>query len=57
MPKFMIVCKSERKTWAHFCDDRTDAENYRMDAECGIGAYAEVYKRDEKNGMYRLLYA
>lgn len=61
MKKFMVVCKSEGKQWASFFDHQGEAEEYRMNAECGIGALAEVYEyKDESEnecGGYEFLYS
>lgn len=78
MPKYMVIFNwkgSEleefrdsmddyRETTASFYDSYIDASNAKMNAECGMGAYAEVYVREEiiEDGVscgneYRFLYA
>ena len=47
MEKYMVVTRIEGKSGARFFDDREKAEQYRMDCECGVGGYAEVYVREE----------
>lgn len=50
------------KTCAAFFDHVAEAEQFRMDCECGMGGYAEVYERQEPSvdndymGGYVLLY-
>lgn len=61
MKKFMVVCKSETKQWSSFFDSYEQASEYKMNAECGIGAYAEVYKYQDETegecGAYEFLYS
>lgn len=79
MPKYMVIfnwrgsdleefkdsIEDYRETTASFYEDYIAAANAKMDAECGLGAYAEVYIREEvtEDGescgfdAYRLLYA
>lgn len=38
---------------AIFTDDREKAEQVRMDCECGLGGYAEVYRRTGRKGNQR----
>ena len=77
MPKYMVIFNWEgsdleeykeyvedyQPTTAGFYETFADASNAKMDAECGMGAYAEVYVREEiiEDGEpmgkeYRLLY-
>ena len=77
MPKYMVIfnwkgsdledfkdsMEDYRETTASFYETYTDASNAKMNAECGMGAYAEVYVREEifEDGEsmgkeYRLLY-
>lgn len=45
MKKYMVVYSVEGHAGAAFFDDMTAAEQFRMDTECGMGGYAEVYER------------
>ena len=48
MAKYMVVVKTDDgETFANFFEEYIKAENYRMDCECGMGWYAEVYERVE----------
>lgn len=53
MKKYMIVIDGEDGTSAVFTDDAQKAEQTRMDAECGLGWRAQVYRwvtdEDDKN--------
>ena len=53
MPEYMIVIDGEDGTSAVFTDDAQKAEQIRMDYECGLGGYAQVYRwvtdADDKN--------
>lgn len=57
MPKYMVITKGDGEVWAAFFDSITEAEDYKMDGECGMGFYAEVYERDEELGEYQFLYS
>lgn len=60
MKKYMVVTSLEGSTNAKFFDRLIDAEQYRMDAECGVGAYAQVYElRKDKygNSSYSFMYS
>lgn len=59
MKKYMLIIKDEDGEGALFFDDRERAEQTRMDAECGMGAYAEMYERDtDEDGIesYQFVY-
>lgn len=52
MKKYMIVyeIKDDHEgldpvQGASFADDYTEARNKKMDVECGLGGYAELYER------------
>lgn len=45
MKDYMVVTPYEGETSAHFYDDYASAHNYKMDVECGLGGYAEIYHR------------
>ena len=47
MKKYMIVYKVEDSQGASFADDYPEAKNKKMDIECGLGGYAEIYGREE----------
>jgi hypothetical protein len=59
MPEFMVVVKSDTETFANFFSDLDKAEDFRMNSECSMGWYAEVYQRIEGEcGMeYQLMYS
>ena len=44
MKKYMVVISGEDGTSAIFTDDSIKAEQTRMDAECGLGYKAQVYR-------------
>lgn len=37
MEKYMVVTRFDGVTGARFFDNSADAEQYRMDCECGVG--------------------
>lgn len=43
MKKYMLILQGDGEQSAQFYDTWHDAENCRMNAECGMGWYAEVY--------------
>lgn len=45
MKNYMIVILLDGEQSAYFTDDYMSADNARMDAECGLGAYVEMYQR------------
>ena len=47
MKKYMIVYTIEENNGASFAEDYTEAKNKKMDIECGLGGYAEIYGREE----------
>lgn len=53
MKKYMVVIDGEDGTFAVFTDDAQKTEQTRMDAECGMGYRAQVYRwvtdEDDKN--------
>ena len=52
MKKYMLIVLFEGETSTHFYDEYIAASNARMDAECGLGAYAELYERTtDEDGM------
>lgn len=57
MKPFMVIILIDKdETFVTFADSLEAAEIIRQNAECGMGWYAEVYKRDPEEG-YTLLYA
>lgn len=55
MKKYMVVYKitaeeSDPINGATFADDYTEAQAKKMDIECGLGGYAELYVREERDG-------
>lgn len=60
MKRYMIVISDEKgEQSAVFTDSRDQAWDTRMDAECGLGYYAEVYEYqmdDDGNESYQFLY-
>lgn len=60
MEEYMVVSRCEGSTYAKFFNDYSEAEQYRIDVECGIGGYLEVYERTtNEDGIisYTFLYA
>ena len=57
LKKFMVMTYLEGEQSTFFYDSLDAAEQHRMDAECGLGAYAEVYQRNKHDTAYELLYA
>ena len=57
MKKFMVVCEADGEQWSKSFDKKSDADQYKMDCECGIGGYAEVYQYNEKKENYEFMYA
>ena len=60
MKKYMVICLVDGETTAAFFDEILEADNYRMDVECGLGGCAEVYERtDIGDGImaYLILYS
>lgn len=47
MKKYMIVYTVEGNHGASFKDTYEEARNAKMDVECGLGGYAEIYGREE----------
>lgn len=59
MKRFMVITSLEGSQHAKFFDKLVDAEGYRMDAECGVGARAQVYEwRIDEDGVegYQFMY-
>ena len=54
MKKYMVITLVDGEQHAKFFDTHDEAETYRMNCECGVGGYAEVYIR-MKNG-YKFMY-
>lgn len=49
MKKYMIVyTDDEGCPSAAFADDYSKAKQIKQDAECGLGGYAEIYGREER---------
>ena len=48
MKKFMVVYTADGLNGATFADDYSEARQKMMDIECGLGGYAEIYERQEK---------
>ena len=45
MKLYMLIIKLEDETFTTFSDDYATIAQSKMDAECGMGAYCELYKR------------
>ena len=58
MKKYMVITRIDGEQGAAFFDKMTDAEQYRMDGECGCGGMAQVYEWKVGNygGAYKLIY-
>ena len=57
MKNYMIVILLDGEQSAYFTDDYTSAHNARMDAECGLGAYVEMYQRIWDNDICEYRYS
>lgn len=60
MKKYMLVWQGDGKQHALFCDTSAQAHDIKMDVECGMGGYCEVYERTmDEDGVesYTFLYA
>lgn len=47
MKKYMLVYTAFGSQLAMFSDDYSEIRNSKLDVECGIGGYAEIYERME----------
>ena len=47
MKKYMLVYSCDGEQGATFKDSYSEVRNAKMDVECGLGGYAEIYKRIE----------
>lgn len=47
MKKYMLVYIIDGEHGARFSDSYIEVCNAKMDVECGIGGYAEIYERME----------
>ncbi len=56
MKKYMVVCEGNEAVWSKFFDKKSDADQYKMDCECGAGGRAQVYEHSEKKDCYKFLY-
>lgn len=56
MKKYMIVYKADGEQSVIFSDDSFKVEQIRMDIECGLGGYAQVYKWYPRSRQYKLWY-
>ena len=60
MPKYMLIIQDGSETHAMFSDSYEQIRGWKMDGECGLGAYAEIYEREfieEQGYEYQLLEA
>lgn len=59
--KYMVIIWTDEGQEAFFTDSERSAENTRMDAEVGMGYYAEVYEwvigDDDTGDRYELAWA
>jgi hypothetical protein len=56
MKKYMVIISGVEGQDAFFTDDYSAASNTRMDAECGLGYYAEIYERQEVDGEMQYVF-
>lgn len=54
MKDYMVVWVTEDGQGASFFDRYSDAYSCRMDIDCGLGGYAEIYERQPDPEMPRL---
>lgn len=47
MKKFMIVGKADGEQFTSYADTYNEARNQKMNIECGLGGYAEIYSREQ----------
>lgn len=52
MKKYMVITMVDGEQHAKFFDTPSEAEEYRMNCECGVGGYAEVYMRLKDHYMF-----
>ncbi len=59
MKKYMVITLYEGQQGVSFYDSFDAAQDAHMNAECGLGAYAEVYERQDgpEGGQYVMIYA
>lgn len=59
MKSFMLIGIIEEQQFARFSDNYNEISAWKMDVECGLGGYAEIYIREkfEYGYEYRLLEA
>lgn len=50
MKKYMAVYVIDGEQNAKFFDKLSDVDEFKMNAECGMGGLVEVYKRHEPTG-------
>ena len=57
MKKFMIVYTCDGNPCATFADTFSEVHDLKLDLECGLGVYTEIYERveTEYGGEYRLV--
>ena len=56
MKMYMVITRIDGKEHAVFFDHMSDADNYCMDCQCGLGGFAQVYKWMPKSRQYKLYY-
>lgn len=56
MKRFMVVFVVDGSQEAVFFDSYSEASRARMDIECGLGGYAELYERVEVEGSMEYVF-
>ena len=54
MKKYMVIVQTDEGEVRWYYDDLAKADNARMDSECGMGWYAEVWQLVD--GNYEFMY-
>lgn len=57
MKKYMVIGYADGQTFTMFAETYPEAAQKRMDIECGLGGYAELYIRENPENGYELLEA
>lgn len=49
MKKYVVIATGDGEQFATFTDDYAEARDAFMGYECGLGAYAEIYIRENQH--------
>ena len=56
MKKYMLIIVMGSESFTTFSDDYNDISRSKMDAECGLGGYCELYERTHDDELKRDAY-